>query len=107
MPYKLFKKLGLRELKPTRMSIQLANRSIKYPKVIIEDMLVKIDKFIFLVDFVTLDMDEDIEISLILGQPFLDITRVKINASDGRLVLRVRDKKVIFKIFDAMRHSFE
>ncbi|XP_027342241.1 uncharacterized protein LOC113855018 [Abrus precatorius] len=71
MPYSIFKKLGLGEPRPTRMSIQLADRSIKYPRGIIEDMLVKVDKFIFPVDFVILDMDEDTEVSLILGRSFL------------------------------------
>ena len=56
MPYKPFKKLGLGEPKPTRMSIQLVDRSIKYPKSIIKDVLVKIDKFIFTIDFVILDI---------------------------------------------------
>ena len=50
MPYKLFKKLGLGEPKLTRMSIQLADSSIKYPRGIIEDVLIKVDKFIFSID---------------------------------------------------------
>ena len=53
----MFKQLGLREPKPTRMSIQLADRSVTYPRGIIEDVLVKVDKFIFPIDFVVLDMD--------------------------------------------------
>ena len=66
MPYNLFKKLGLGELKSTRMSIQLVDRLVKYPRGIIEDVLVKIDKFIFPVDFVILDMDEHVKAPLIL-----------------------------------------
>ncbi|XP_073139095.1 uncharacterized protein [Henckelia pumila] len=54
------------------MSLQLADRSIKYPRGIIEDVLVKVDKFIFPVDFVVLDMEEDLDMPLILGRPFLD-----------------------------------
>ncbi|KAK5842351.1 hypothetical protein PVK06_004692 [Gossypium arboreum] len=69
-PYKMFKQLGLREPKPTRMSIQLVDRSVKYPRGIIEDVLVKVDKFIFPVDFVVLDMDEDVEVPLTLGPVF-------------------------------------
>ena len=67
MPYKLFKKLGLGKPKLTRINIQLADKSSKHPKGIMKDMLVKIDKFIFPMDFVILDMDKDIEILLILG----------------------------------------
>ena len=69
--------------------------------------MVKINKFIFPIDFVILNMDEDVEVPLILGQPFLAIARAIIDVSDGRLVLRVRKEEVIFKIFDAMRHSLE
>ncbi|KAK5812003.1 hypothetical protein PVK06_027397 [Gossypium arboreum] len=107
MPYKMFKQLSLREPKPTRMSIQLADRSIKYPRGIIEDVLVKVDKFIFPIDFVVLDMDEDVEVPLILGRPFLAIARAVIDVGDGKLVLRVGDEEIIFKIYDAIRFSKE
>ena len=59
--------MGLGEVKPTTISLQLADRSIKYPRGVIEDVLVKVDKFIFPADFIVLDMDEDEEIPLILG----------------------------------------
>ncbi|KAK5838765.1 hypothetical protein PVK06_007503 [Gossypium arboreum] len=107
MPYKMFKQLGLGEPKPTRMSIQLADRSVKYPTGIIKDALVKVDKFIFPVDFVVLDMDEDVKVPLILGRPFLATVRVVIDVGDGKLVLRVGDEGIIFKIYDTMRFSRE
>ena len=65
MPLSIFRKLGLGEVKPTTISLQLADRSIKYPRGVIEDVLVKVDKFIFPADFIVLDMDEDEEIPLI------------------------------------------
>ncbi|XP_022869436.1 uncharacterized protein LOC111388857 [Olea europaea var. sylvestris] len=71
MPLSVFKKLGLGEVNPTTLTLQLVDRSITYPKGIIEDVLVKIDKFIFPVDFVVLDMEEDEKVPLILSQPFL------------------------------------
>ena len=71
MPLSVFRKLGLGEVKSTTISLQLADRSIKYPRGVIEDVLVKVDKFIFPADFIILDMDEDEEIPLTLGQPFL------------------------------------
>ncbi|XP_027368188.1 uncharacterized protein LOC113874166 [Abrus precatorius] len=98
MPYSVFKKLGLGEPRPTRMSIQLADRSIKYLRGIIEDVLVKVDKFIFPVDFVILDMDEDTDVPLILGRPFLATARAIIDVKDGKLILRVGDENVTFKI---------
>ncbi|KAK5803070.1 hypothetical protein PVK06_030710 [Gossypium arboreum] len=107
IPYKMFKQLGLGEPKSTRMSIQLADRSVKYPRGIIEYVLIKVDKFIFPVDFIVLDMDEDVEVPLILGQPFLATAGVVIDVGDGKLVLRVGDEEIIFKIYDAMRFSRE
>ncbi|XP_039119526.1 uncharacterized protein LOC120255785 [Dioscorea cayenensis subsp. rotundata] len=58
MLYKIFQKLGLGELKSTTMTLQLADRSLRQPRGFIEDVLVKMDKFIFPVDFVILDVDE-------------------------------------------------
>lgn len=63
MPFLIFKKLGLGELNPTMV---IRGRSIKHPKEIIEDVQVKVDKFIFLGDFIVLDMKEDEKIPLIL-----------------------------------------
>ncbi|XP_010246432.1 PREDICTED: uncharacterized protein LOC104589722 [Nelumbo nucifera] len=66
IPYSVFKKLGLSEPRPTRVALQLVDRSIKHPRGIIEDVLVKVDKFIFPVDFIVLDMQEDVDVPLIL-----------------------------------------
>lgn len=53
------------------MTLQFADPSVKRPYGIVEDVLVKIDKFVFPIDFVILEMPEDEEIPLILGRPFL------------------------------------
>ncbi|XP_073153213.1 uncharacterized protein [Henckelia pumila] len=82
------RKLSLGEPKSTRMSLQLAERSIKYPRGIIEDVLVKVDKFIFPVDFVVLDMEEDLDMPLILGRPFLATGKALIDVQKGELLLR-------------------
>ena len=71
MPTSVFNKLNLGTVKPTKMSLQMADRTFTYPRGIIEDVLVKVDKFIFSVDFVVLDMEEDKDVPLILGRPFL------------------------------------
>ena len=89
MPYSVMQKLGLNEHKPTNVSLQLADRSITYPKGILEDILVKVDKFIFLVDFIVLDMEEDLEVPLILGRPFLATGRALIDVQQGNLILRI------------------
>ncbi|GJY29444.1 uncharacterized mitochondrial protein-like protein [Tanacetum coccineum] len=67
MPYTMYEKLGLGELKLTIMSLELADRSIQYPRGIAEDVLIKIDKFILPIDFVVLDMREDSRIPILLG----------------------------------------
>ncbi|GJS80624.1 reverse transcriptase domain-containing protein [Tanacetum coccineum] len=67
MPRSLFRRLGISELKQTRMSIQLADRSIKYPIGVCENLLVKVNKLIFPFDFVVLEMDEDELVQIILG----------------------------------------
>ena len=94
MPYKMFKQLGLGKPKQTRMSIQLADKTIRFPRGIIEDVLVKIDKFIFSVDFFVLDMDEDSDIPLILGRPFLATARTIIDVGTSELTLRVGDETI-------------
>ena len=59
MPFSIFKNLGIGEASPTTVTLQLANRSIKHPKGKIEDVLVKVDKFIFPADFIILDYEAD------------------------------------------------
>ena len=79
MPLSIFKRLELGEARPTTVTLQLADRSLKHPRGIIEDVLVKVDKFIFPEDFIVLDMEEDKEIPIILGRPFLATGRAMID----------------------------
>ena len=67
-------------------------------------MLVKIDKFVFPVDFVILDMDEDARVPLILGRPFLSTARTIVDVAAGKLTLRVNDEEVTFDIKRSMQH---
>ncbi|KAL5542831.1 hypothetical protein UlMin_010541 [Ulmus minor] len=85
------------------VSLQLADRSIKHPRGIIDDVLVKVDKFIFPADFIVLDMEEDWEVPLILGRPFLATGRTLIDVHQGKLILRVQDEQVTFNVFEAMK----
>ena len=73
----------------------------------IEDVLVKVDRFIFPVDFIVLDMEEDKEIPIILGRPFLATGSAMIDAPRGELKLRVQDDEVKFNVFEAVRHPAE
>ena len=79
MPLSIFKRLGLGEARPTTVTLQLADRSLKHPRRVIEDVLVKVDKFIFPTDFIVLDMEEDKEIPIIFGRPFLATGRAMID----------------------------
>ncbi|KAK5826054.1 hypothetical protein PVK06_020960 [Gossypium arboreum] len=105
IPYKMFKRLGLGKPKQTRMSIQLADKTVRFPKGIIEDVLVKIDKFIYPADFVVLDMDEDKEVPLILGRPFLATPRTIINVGIGELTLRAEDDTITLQAHDSVKTS--
>nr|KYP46524.1 hypothetical protein KK1_031873 [Cajanus cajan] len=104
MPLSMLQRIGEVEVRPTRMTLQLADRSIKYPHGVVEDLLVKVDKFWFPVDFVVMDMEEDSEVPLILGRPFMKTAKVIIDVDDGKLKVRVQDDEVNFDVFEAMKH---
>ncbi|XP_022041266.1 uncharacterized protein LOC110943843 [Helianthus annuus] len=89
MPASMFDRIGLGKTSPTKVSIQVADRSIKYPQGVTDNLLVKVGDFIFPVDFVILDMEEDTEVPLILGRPFLATAHAMVDMSDGKLTLRV------------------
>ena len=105
MPLSMLKKIGDVEVRPTIMTLQLADRSIKYSHGIVEDLLVKVDKFLFLVDFVVMDIEEDAEVPLILGRPFMKIAKVIIDVDKGKLKVCVQDEEVSFNVFEAMEYS--
>ncbi|XP_057432359.1 uncharacterized protein LOC130725123 [Lotus japonicus] len=67
MPLTMFERLDLGEVTPTMLSLQMADRSLKTPYGIVEDVMMRVDKYVFPVDFVVLDMKEDEKILLILG----------------------------------------
>jgi hypothetical protein len=87
LPYSVYLQLGLGELKPITMTLQLADRSVKVPRGIVEDVLIKVDKFYFPVDFIVLDTEPvqviDTEIPVILGRPFLATANALINCRSG------------------------
>ena len=105
MPLSIFKRLGLGEARPTTITLQLADKSLKHPIGVIED--VKVDKFIFPADFIVLDMEEDKEIPIILGRLFLATGRAMIDVQRGELKLRVQEDEVKFNVFEAVRHPVE
>ncbi|XP_074336832.1 uncharacterized protein LOC141674003 [Apium graveolens] len=88
MPLSVFMQLALPDPKPTNISLQLADRSITYPRGIVEDVLVKVDKLIFTVDFVILDFKKDKKIPIILGRTFLATGRTLIDVQKEELIMR-------------------
>ncbi|KAK4724035.1 hypothetical protein R3W88_026814 [Solanum pinnatisectum] len=104
MPYTIYKHLGLGEPKATTMRLLMANRSIKHPMGILYDILVKVDQFIFLTDFVILDCDIDAEIPIILVRPFLATRRALVDVKSGELMIQVNEDEVTLNICKSMKH---
>ncbi|GJW73606.1 reverse transcriptase domain-containing protein, partial [Tanacetum coccineum] len=99
------KKLSLLKLTPTRMTLELANRSVTIPVGVAEDVFVKVRKFYFLSDFVVVDYDVDPRVPLILERPFLRTARALIDVHGEELTLRVNDEAITFKLGHTSRYS--
>ena len=103
LPYSVYKQLGLGELKPTNITLSLADRSVKIPKGIVEDVLVKVDKFYYLVDFVVLDTEPIASgpnhVPIILGRPFLATSNAIINCRNGVMQLTFCNMTLELNIF--------
>ncbi|XP_062167003.1 uncharacterized protein LOC133873299 [Alnus glutinosa] len=111
LSYSVYVQLGLGELKPTSMTLQLADRSVKVPRGIIEDVLIKVDKFYYPVDFIVLDtelvLNVEIQIQVILGCPFLATANALINYRTGVMKLSFGNMTVELNIFDISRQPFD
>ncbi|KAM1516930.1 hypothetical protein ACFX10_015837 [Malus domestica] len=110
MPYSVYESLNLGDLKETKIVIQLADRSNRYPKGLLEDVLVQVNELIFPADFFVLEMEHDpmpTALPLILGRPFLRTARTKINVYDCTLTMEIDGESVKFRIFNAMRYPSE
>ncbi|KAK8984701.1 hypothetical protein V6N11_020017 [Hibiscus sabdariffa] len=99
MPKSVFQKLGIGEAKPTTIMLQLEDHSFVQPEGKIEDILVRVDKFIFPADFLILDCEADKHAPIILGRPFLATSRTKIDFEKGELALHVDREQVKIKVF--------
>ena len=80
------------------MRLQMADQTMKKPVGILDDVLVKIGTFIFPADFVVLDMEEDADMPLIIGRPLLRTARALIDVHQGKLIVRLNDKSLEFKM---------
>ncbi|GJR00444.1 reverse transcriptase domain-containing protein [Tanacetum coccineum] len=101
MPLSVWKKLGLPELIPTRMTLELANQDIFTPKGIARDVFVSVGKFTFPADFIIVDYESDPRVPLILGRPFLWTVHALIDVYGEEMILRDGDERLILN----MRHD--
>ena len=110
LPYSVYKQLGLRELKPTSITLSLADRSVKIPRGMIEDVLVQVDKFYYPVDFFVLDTDLVAKgtnyIFIILGRPFLATSNAIINCRNGVMQLTFGNMTLELNIFYMCNKQF-
>ena len=104
MPLSVVQRLSLGELTPTAITLQMADRSMAQLEGIQEDVLVKVGKFVFPVDFVIMQMEEDTQVPLLLGRPFLSTGATLIDVQKGEQTLRVGDEAVHFNINRSLEH---
>ena len=103
MPLSVARKLSLGELTPTTVTLQMEYRTMEKPEGVIEDVLIKVGKFFFPVDFIILDMEEDSQVPLLLGRPFLAAGAALIDMQKGVLTLRVREETVDFNLPQSLK----
>ncbi|XP_058002337.1 uncharacterized protein LOC131179495 [Hevea brasiliensis] len=103
MPLSIYEKLNMGDLKLTHISLHLADRSIKYPEEILDNVPLKVGKFYIPIDFVILDMEEDANIPIILERPFLVTASALIDVKVKKLTLKVRDDQLVFNINNTMK----
>ncbi|XP_070035604.1 uncharacterized protein [Nicotiana tomentosiformis] len=103
MPNSVFKTLEIEQPRPTSMRLQMVNHTMKRPLGVIEDVLLRDDKFILLADFVIIDCEVDYEMSIILGRPFLAKEKVLCDVEARELTFQVGDEKVVFYVCKSIR----
>ncbi|GJR65187.1 retrovirus-related pol polyprotein from transposon TNT 1-94 [Tanacetum coccineum] len=96
MPLSTYLNLGLGKLAHTKLTVEVGDRTVKYSKGIVENVLVGIGKFTFPIDFIILDMPEDIKVPLILGISFLSTACAKIDVYKRKITLRVVEERIVF-----------
>ncbi|KAK8632720.1 hypothetical protein V6N13_073103 [Hibiscus sabdariffa] len=104
MPKAIFLKLGMGNARPTSVILQLADRSHVRPEGRIEDVIMKVDKFVFPIDFVILDCEVDANAPIILGRPFLATGHILIDCEKGELTMRVVDQCVTVNVFRNLKY---
>ncbi|XP_006580807.1 uncharacterized protein LOC114411294 [Glycine soja] len=104
MSLSMCKRIGNLKIKPTRITLQLADHSITRPVGVVEDFLIKVHQLPFPVDFLIMDIEEDVEIPLILGRSFMVTAKCVMDMGKGNLEMSVEDQKATFNLFEASKH---
>lgn len=104
VPLSVVKRICDPDMKQTKMTLQLANKYIVCLSGIAKDVLVKVDKFLFPLDFMVMYIEANDEVPLVLDRPFMKITRMIIDVDDGLMKVRVQDEDVSFSLFEAIKH---
>ena len=104
MPLSVARKLSLGELTPTTVTLQMADRTMAKPEGVIEDVLVKVGKFVFPVDLIILDIEEDSQVPLLLGRPFLATGAALIVMQKGVLTLWVGEEAADFNMLQSLKN---
>ncbi|XP_070026494.1 uncharacterized protein [Nicotiana sylvestris] len=107
MPMVIYKRLCIGRSRPTSMLLQLADRTVKHPFGILDDVLIQVGKFVFPADFVILDCKVDEEIPIILGRPFLATGGALIDCEIGELKMRLNYEEIVFNVQKSMRRPSE
>lgn len=105
IPLTVTNKLRLIEIKPTKVKLQLPDRLIRNPRGILKNVLVKLDKFIIHIDFIMMDIKEDIDILIILDRPFLATTSMIIDVKNSNLMFHLGGEEVEINIGHNMKNS--
>ncbi|XP_021731324.1 uncharacterized protein LOC110698235 [Chenopodium quinoa] len=97
----------LQGLKPSPISLQMADRTSRLPNGVVEDVIVTVGELVFPVDFVVMDMQDDHQIPIIFGRPFLATSQALIDVPKGQVTIRAQDKQVMFKLFNEHNSIFD
>ena len=111
IPFSVYQKLGLGELKPTSVTLRLVDHSVRESRGIIEDVLVKIERFYYPIDFIVLDyqpvLHPSVHNPIILGRPFLATTNALINCRNGRMQITFGSLTLELNIFHVAKQPHE
>ena len=105
MPLSVVQRLSLGELTPTSVTLQMADRTMEKPEGVLEDVPVKVGQFVFPVDFIILNMEEDSQAPLFLGRPFLATGAALIDVQKGVLTLKVGNESIHFNLSKSLNQQ--